>query len=77
MSSYLEYTRLVPAATSALRLFPQKKLVFAFPYKRKNGELAQIAPDSFKIRKEQYARFQLPNPFTLSDGRVIAKPASW
>ena len=70
-------TDLVPAATSALELFPQKKLIFAFPYGRKNDELAQIAPGSFKIGRDQYARFQLPNPFTLSDGTTIMKPSSW
>ena len=70
-------TDTVPAATSALRLFPQKKLVFAFLYGRQNAELEQIAPGSFKISRKQYARHQLPNPFVLADGSTINKPTSW
>lgn len=70
-------TDLAPAVKSAQRLFPEKKVFYAFPYKRKNRELSKIAPRSFKIRTKQYIKFQFPNPYTLVDGTEIYKPSSW
>lgn len=70
-------TDLAPAVRTAKTLFPVKMIGFAFPYGRKNKELAQIADLSFQITKEQYARFQLSDPYTLRSGRTIPKPASW
>ncbi|MFQ5814497.1 MAG: NYN domain-containing protein [Anaerolineae bacterium] len=70
-------TDLAPAVKTAKRLFPHKQIVFAFPYRRKNDELAQIAPKSFKMGRGNYALHQLPDPFPLSDGTKVAKPTSW
>ena len=70
-------TDLVPAVETAQRLFPTKQIVFAFPYRRINRELAKLAPGSFKIGKDKYTAHQLQNPFVLSDGTTIAKPSSW
>ena len=70
-------TDLAPAVKTAKRLFPNRKIIFAFPYRRKNEELAQIAPGSFKIHRDNYIRHQLPDPFPLSDGTKIPKPPSW
>ena len=70
-------TDLAPAAKTAKCLFPDKRIIFAFPYGRKNDELAQIAPSSFKIHSRSYIQHQFPDPFTLSDGTIIRKPSSW
>lgn len=70
-------TDVAPAVRSAARLFPAKRVCFAFPYRRKNKELAQLVKTCFHITKEAYARFQFPDPLFLSDGRSIAKPTSW
>jgi len=70
-------TDLAPAFKTAQRLFPSKKVIFAFPYRRQNTELAKMAPGSFKINRDNYARHQLPDPFSLSDGTMIAKPSTW
>lgn len=70
-------TDLAPAAKTAKHLFHNKHIIFAFPYRRKNEELAQIAPGSFKIHKRKYIQHQFPDPFTLSDGTIIPKPSSW
>ena len=70
-------TDLVPAFRTARRLFPDKKLVFAFPYARRNVELANIAPGSFRISYQNYVKYQLPSPYRLADGTVIGKPSSW
>jgi len=70
-------TDLAPAVKTAKHLFPAKYIIFAFPYRRKNEELAQLAPGSFRIHSHNYAQHQLSNPFTLSDGTIIPKPPSW
>ena len=70
-------TDLAPAARLAKQLFPEKVVLFAFPFGRKNKELAQIADASFQIARSQYTRYQLSDPYTLKSGRVIAKPSSW
>jgi len=70
-------TDLAPAAKTAKCLFPHKQIVFAFPYGRRNEELAQIAPGSFKVRRRNYVNHQLPDPFVLSDGTKVPKPPSW
>jgi len=58
-------------------IFLDKKILFAFPYARKNKELSKLAPNSFSIGKKQYIRHQFPNPVTLKDGTIINKPLSW
>lgn len=70
-------TDIAPAVRTCQRLFPGKKILFAFPYARKNRELAKLAPDSFKISGHQYLQYQLPNPVILPDGTQIPKPATW
>jgi uncharacterized LabA/DUF88 family protein len=69
-------TDIAPAVRTAQRLFPEKTVAFAFPYGRKSKELAQLAPISFQIRKEQYKRYQFPPTVEVS-GRTIAKPGDW
>lgn len=70
-------TDLAPAVRTSGVLFPTKDVVFAFPYKRKNKELAKLVTNSFVIKKEQYAKHQLSDPFTLTGGRTINKPDNW
>lgn len=70
-------TDLSPVVRKCQDLFSDKKVVFAFPYARKNKELSSLAPGSFSINKKQYIRHQLPNPFVLDDGSKIFKPNSW
>lgn len=70
-------TDIAPAVRMAQRLFPSKQVMFAFPYARKNKELAHLAPSSFNLSKEQYAKYQFADPLVLLDGRTLRKPASW
>jgi hypothetical protein len=70
-------TDVAPAVRTAARLFPQKRVCFAFPYRRKNKELAQLVKTCFHIKKEAYARFQFADPLRLPDGTSIVKPTSW
>lgn len=69
-------TDVAPAVRAAARVFPAKRVCFAFPYRRKNKELAQLVKTCFHIKKEAYARFQFADPLVIG-GRPIAKPLSW
>lgn len=70
-------TDLLPAIRTVRRLFPNVPICVCFPFRRQNLELKQAVARSFKVRKEQYARHQLPDPVVMPDGRVIPKPARW
>lgn len=70
-------TDLIPAVQSAKSIFPSKRILFAFPYRRKNQELVKIAPGSFRLKKERYLKHQLPDPFILENGDRIHKPRKW
>lgn len=70
-------TDLLPAMRAVKRLRPEKQIWVVFPYKRFNLELDQTADRTIKIKRAKYAKHQLPDPVTLSDGSVVAKPAGW
>ena len=70
-------TDIVPAIKTANSLFPGNLVLCAFPFGRKNKELQQIAPRSFKIRLKSYVNNPFPNPVVLANGAEIYKPASW
>lgn len=70
-------TDLSPAFRKCKEIFPNKRFIFAFPYKRKNKELASLAPKSFSINPKQYIKNQFTNPVILSSGHKIYKPKYW
>jgi len=70
-------TDIVPAVKIANSLFSNSLILCAFPFGRKNRELQQLAPRSFKIRLKSYVNNPFPNPVVLVDGTEIYKPASW
>ena len=70
-------TDLAPPVRTAKKLFPQKNILFAFPYNRMNNDLKQLAPESFNIRKDAYVTHQFSDNVTLADGTVITKPPKW
>lgn len=70
-------TDISPAIKTCKSLFPLKTILFAFPYRRKNNELAKLAPGSFTIRSKQYSSHLFSDPYTLSNGIEISKPATW
>ncbi len=70
-------TDLAPAFRTAQRLAPSKAVTFAFPYERKNNELAQMASNPFQMKKGQYVKHQFNDPYELSDGTEVHMPSSW
>jgi uncharacterized LabA/DUF88 family protein len=70
-------TDISPAIKTCKSLFPLKKIIFAFPYRRKNKELANLSPESFLIKRQKYLNHIFNDPYTLSNGKKIYKPSSW
>lgn len=70
-------TDLAGGVKVAQRLFPEKKICFAFPYNRKNAELKTLVSQSFQINKHSYAQHQFSDPFICPNGNTIPKPLSW
>ena len=70
-------TDLAPAVRTCKRLFPQKAIFFAFPYKRSNAELEALAPESVSMKLRTVLGHQFPDPLTLADGTSIPKPPEW
>lgn len=66
-----------PAVPVFHDLFPGKRLLFAFPFDRKNKELARAAPDSFSLSRESYARHQFPEAVRLPSGKFVVCPHAW
>jgi hypothetical protein len=69
-------TDIAPAVRAAQRMFPSREVCFAFPWRRKNDELARCVQRCFHISREAYVRHQLPDPVVVGKKR-IAKPPSW
>ena len=70
-------TDVAPAVRTCERLFADRSLLFAFPYRRLNGELRALAPGSFTVKLKTCLRHQFPDPFLLPDGMALHKPAEW
>ncbi len=70
-------TDLAPAVRTATRLYPMKRVFFCFPYRRKNQELQQLAPQSFNLRPKVCINSQLPERYPLPDGSFLERPATW
>jgi len=72
-------TDMAPAARTIRRLCPDKRVVFLFPYKRKNRELQHLVGTGnyFAIKKEQYKRHKFPDEIVLNNGGKITKPIEW
>ncbi|HOO78078.1 MAG TPA: NYN domain-containing protein [bacterium] len=70
-------TDLRPLVCAFQRLYSGKRLIFAFPFDRKNRELVRIAPGSFTLSAESYARHQLPGRVRLPSGKHVYCPEEW
>ena len=70
-------TDIMPALRAAHRMYPDRKVGFAFPYKRENNSLKDAADIYFHIRAHHYAKHILPNPVIAAGGREIHCPTEW
>ena len=67
---------LAPAVQKTMELF-DKRVVIAFPPKRKSYRLRTLASGFTNISRTQLAKSQLPPTVTRQDGFVLQCPASW
>lgn len=70
-------TDLLPAIKTSKKLFPEKNIIFAFPFGTQTKEMKALAPGSFTLSVEAYAKAQFPDPYLLTNGTSITKPARW
>ena len=69
-------TDLAPVIRTVNQLYPAKKILFGFPYKRFNRELKSLSPSSFSISKEQYVKHQFPEKI-INKNQELIKPNNW
>lgn len=58
-------------------LYPEKRIIVAFPPERSSVRLRQEANASFVISRKTLKDSQLPEKITKSDGFVLARPETW
>jgi uncharacterized LabA/DUF88 family protein len=68
---------LSPPIEKVRLLFPQKRILVAFPPGRSSKRLMQIALGYFYISRSRLAQSQLPNQITLPSGYVLNRPQPW
>lgn len=70
-------TDLMPAVRASRRMFPERQVCFAFPYRRQNNVLKDEADVTFRIRAHRYAKHLLPDPVVTTAGAELRCPTSW
>jgi len=70
-------TDIVPAVKTAKKTFPDKNIVFIFPYKRKNKEIKELVPKTFSIDKSLYLKHQFPDIVEPVNITKKTKPKNW
>jgi uncharacterized LabA/DUF88 family protein len=68
---------LVPPLRKIRQLFPQKRIVLAFPPQRSSKELKKVAHAYFTIGREIIAKSLFPAEVRKADGFVLKCPGSW
>ncbi|MEM9359627.1 MAG: NYN domain-containing protein [Pseudomonadota bacterium] len=66
-----------PLAKTFKEDFPEKEILFAFPFARISKELRHICPNSFTISKEAYTKHQLPEQVQLPSKKFVTIPEEW
>ena len=68
---------LVPPIDSVQRRFPYKRVVVAFPPRRRSAQLAQAASKAFSIYPQTIRGNHLPDPVHTHDGVELHAPSGW
>ena len=68
---------LVGAVRAVQQMFPQKRLVIAFPPGRFSKALAQLTPSHTHIARNLLAKSIFPETVTKADGYVLRQPVEW
>jgi uncharacterized LabA/DUF88 family protein len=68
---------LVGPVAAVRRLFPQKRIVIAFPPSRFSVALAKAATAYLKIGRQPIAKSIFPDHVTTATGFILQRPATW
>ncbi len=68
---------LVPPVESVLRRFPRKRVIVAFPPRRRSSQLAQAASAADSIYPQTVRTNRLPDPVRTSGGVDLYAPSGW
>lgn len=68
---------LTPPITAVRSRFPAKRVVMAFPPKRRATQLEQAANAYFTINRAKLAQSQLPGRVALPSGHMVSRPSCW
>jgi uncharacterized LabA/DUF88 family protein len=68
---------LVPPIAAVRSLFPNKRVVVAFPPNRFSTELSKTADGWMRIYEPKFRQSQLPSPVIFTSGVQITKPRKW
>jgi uncharacterized LabA/DUF88 family protein len=68
---------LTPPVAAVRRLFPEKRVIIAFPPKRHSSDLEKAASSSFIIARTKFRDSQLPEEVTKPDSYVLKRPERW
>jgi hypothetical protein len=58
-------------------LFPEKRVIVAFPPQRHSAQLQRLAHGSLQIGRGSIARSAFPNTIQKADGFVLHRPTEW
>lgn len=59
------------------QLYPNKRVVVAFPPARNSAELIRVAPAHFRIGRKKLVESQFPDEVRKADGYVLRRPKEW
>ena len=67
-------TDLMPGVRAVRRMYPGRRVCFAFPYKRQNNILKDAGDVHFRIPRASLCEARLPGPLVRGDGTEIHCP---
>jgi len=68
---------LVPPIKAIKQVFPQKRIVVAFPPKRESAELKGVAHACLRIGRANFANSVFPDRVRKPDGFILQRPSTW
>lgn len=68
---------LVPPIEAVKRLFPEKRVIVAFPPRRYSTELAGLAHSCFNIFEAKFRQSQMPHTISISARADVSCPDKW
>ena len=68
---------LTPPVKTIRRIFPEKRVLVAFPPDRHSKDLEHAATASFTLSRTKLRDAQLPSEIIKPDGYVLKRPESW